>query len=292
MTSTRVTARAIRRRIARADGVTLTEMLAVLAILGIIVGGMTTLFVSASTSQVDQSNRYQAQHNARLALDALRREIRCASSVTAITPASLTVSLPGYCQKPVAASAATFTWCAVGAAAPYALWRYTGNLCSGTGRRTAESLSLNQVFTYDRGSIVSPPTLTPSTTGGTLGPGTYAYDVTAVNAAGTEISGTINRIVIATGATNSVTISWSGYTGAVSYNIYGRDDGTRTTEGLRLLTNTASTSHVDTGAAITSTVSPPLGTVSVTLALDLTPVDGKQRFTLADDIVLRNSGRG
>ena len=57
-------------------------MLVVVAILAIVLGGLTTLFVSALTSQVDQPNRVQAQQNARLALDALRREIHCAKAIT------------------------------------------------------------------------------------------------------------------------------------------------------------------------------------------------------------------
>ena len=66
----------MRELLAEERGVTLIEMLVVLAILGIVLAGMTTLFVSASTSHTDQSNRIEAQRNGRLALDGLRREIR------------------------------------------------------------------------------------------------------------------------------------------------------------------------------------------------------------------------
>jgi hypothetical protein len=38
-----------------------------------------------------------------------------------------------------------------------------------------------------------------------------------------------------------------------------------------------------------STARPPRATLSVSLALDLTPTDTKQRFVLIDNIVLRNS---
>ncbi len=282
--------RAIRRRLGEARGVTLSEMLVVLVILAIVLAGMTTLFVSAGTSQVDQTNRVEAQRNARLALDSLRREIRCASAVPSITSSSLTITLPGYCQKPPVAAAAPFTWCTVGSSAPYALWRHAGTSCSGTGRKAADSLAANTVFTYNRATVLAPPTLTGGTSG-TLGPGTYVYDVTAVDAAGRETSGTNASITFATGATNSVTISWTAYAGAVSYNVYGRDDGSTTVEGLRLLANAPSSPYVDTGGAFASMAAPPLGTVGISLVVDASTANASQRFTLTDDIVLRNSGR-
>ena len=56
--------------------------------------------MSAMKSQNDQTNRTQAQQDARLGLDKLRREIRCASDLT--TPSgypasSITITLGSYC---------------------------------------------------------------------------------------------------------------------------------------------------------------------------------------------------
>ena len=53
-----------------------------LAILAIVIGALTQLFVSGTNAQVDLTRRFEAQQDARLALDALRREIHCASGVT------------------------------------------------------------------------------------------------------------------------------------------------------------------------------------------------------------------
>ncbi len=75
-------------------------MLVVLAILLIVLAGMATLFVSASNSQVDQTNRVEAQRDARLALDSLRREIRCASRSHRGVDVVDHDHAPGYCQKP------------------------------------------------------------------------------------------------------------------------------------------------------------------------------------------------
>jgi hypothetical protein len=180
--------------------------------------------------------------------------------------------------------------------------------------------------------------------------GTYSYDVTAVLSSGAEVPGTVSSLNIASGLTNKITVSWSAYTGATSYNVYGRDGS-----GLRLLKNvTAGTSYVDTGPTrltgnpltmpsavigvadtsnfnsgantiafgasgdvtctgttstsftgctggqagqypqgmpvyTSSSARPPRATLSVSLALDLTPANTSQRFVLIDNIVLRNS---
>ena len=306
--------RAIWRGLREEHGVTLTEMLVVLLILAIVLAGMTTLFVSAGTSQIEQTNRVEAQRNARLALDSLRREIRCASAVTTpIAASSITITLPGYCRKPPVAGSAPITWCAVGASQPYALWRYAGAACSGSGVRKADSLVSNSIFTYNR-NVAGPVQLTPlagtSVADGYFKSATYSYAVTAVTSAG-EISGSIAQLTIAAGgaagAPNQITIRWNTYTGALSYNVYGRDDGSTTVEGLRKL-NTApisagATSYIDLGCAtpadacsppvvVSSNLNtPPLATVGFSLAFDVTTADGRQRFNLSDDVVLRNSGR-
>ena len=76
-----------------------------------------------------------------------------------------------------------------------------------------------------------------------MGPGTYSYQVTPVLAGGVEVPGTVASVTIASGLTNKVTVSWSAYTGATSYNVYGWDSSV-----LRLLKNvTSGLSFVDTG---------------------------------------------
>ena len=349
-----------RRALRAEDGFTLPELLVVLTIIGIVLVGITQLFTSAMKSQTDQTNRTQAQQDARLGLDKLRREIRCASSLT--TPSgypasSITITLGTYC--PTAGGAAMVTWCTKPAASggqPYTLWRYTGPACSGTGTKWASNLvdkvdppsvSAGKIF----GTVFVPAaTVTSSPTGGTLASGTYSYDVTAMLAGGVEVPGTVASVAIASGLANKVTISWSPYSGATSYNVYGRDGS-----GLRLLKNvTSGTSYIDTGptqltanpltlpsstigVADTSNFSagantiafgasgsisctgttptsftgctggqagqypngmpvynassarPPRATLSVSLPVDVTPVDTKQRFVLVDNIVLRNS---
>jgi hypothetical protein len=116
---------------------------------------------------------------------------------------------------------------------------------------------------------VAAPTFTNAPTGGRIQPGIYWYDVTAVTPNG-EFSGTPTQWTVPTGSTtNTITMSWSAYTdpsgaAATGYRIYGRDNGSTTSEGLRLLTTVATTSWTDTG--------PPLTTLSSNVTLPATTI--------------------
>jgi prepilin-type N-terminal cleavage/methylation domain-containing protein len=88
----------LRRRVASERGYTLVELLQVTVILGVVLAALTTLFVRASIAEVDMNRRFQAQQEARLAVDRMRREIHCASLVTPTgASSSITVTLPAGC---------------------------------------------------------------------------------------------------------------------------------------------------------------------------------------------------
>jgi len=141
--------KAVRRRFAQQHGSTLTELIVVMAILGVVLTALTTLFVSGSRAELDQSNRFQAQQNARLALDKLRREIHCASEVTRnVTGTAIRIRLGSYCptNNTPAVVPSYFTWCVkdandtappVATATPFTLWRYEGDTptCPASGAR-------------------------------------------------------------------------------------------------------------------------------------------------------------
>src|ERR671914_582512 len=102
------------RRLRGQRGFTLVELIAVLGILLTVLTSITVLFVSGARAELDANERFEAQQNARIALDKLRRELHCSSGITNVDDTALTttpvaaikVSLPGHC--PSASGATTF----------------------------------------------------------------------------------------------------------------------------------------------------------------------------------------
>ena len=126
-------------------GYTLVEMLTVLVIFGTVMSALLTLFIQGTNAELDMNNRFQAQQDARVALDKIRREAHCASAVTVSTPASVTLSLPSYCPT----GNGSVTWC-TSSLGPrrYGLFRKTGATCDATGVRWADHLTSANVFSY------------------------------------------------------------------------------------------------------------------------------------------------
>jgi type II secretory pathway pseudopilin PulG len=124
----------------------LTELLTVLLILTIILTGLTALFVSATGAEVDMRERFQAQQEARVALDALRREVHCASAISQTGPlATVTLTLATGCPT----GSGTVTWCTVSAGTNrYQLYRKSGGSCDSDGKLYADYLTLQNVFSY------------------------------------------------------------------------------------------------------------------------------------------------
>jgi hypothetical protein len=126
----------------------------------------------------------------------------------------------------------------------------------------------NQLTDYQIGvgaqlTAPSAPVLTQSA--GALPAGTYAYEITALNAYGETTPSAATDITLS--AAGGVGISWAAVPGATSYNIY---------RGGQLLGNTVSLGYADGGAA-TSSVAPPAvnGSGLLQFAL-LVPVAGLQ----------------
>ena len=69
-------------------GFTLAELLVVIAILGLMLTGLVTLQMTGQTSYLIGAHRVEAQQNARVALELMVRELRPATSVTAVPSAT------------------------------------------------------------------------------------------------------------------------------------------------------------------------------------------------------------
>lgn len=129
------------------------------------------------------------------------------------------------------------------------------------GQEVVTNKMLGVLCTSLQAGISSPaaPTLTTSTTGGTLAAATnYNYRITAVNAYGETLpSPEASANVTTTGTTSSITISWAAVPGAASYNIYGRTAG-----GELKIVNVTTTSYTDTGAVTPSGALPTSNTTA------------------------------
>jgi type II secretory pathway pseudopilin PulG len=75
-------------RLGEEEGYTLSELLVVLAMLTIVVSAVVGVFVSASNAEARANRRFQAQLQARLGLNKLRREVHCASTASVTTRGS------------------------------------------------------------------------------------------------------------------------------------------------------------------------------------------------------------
>ena len=147
----------IRARLAREEGQTLIEMIATMAMLSFVMTAVATLFVSGLHAQTDMDQRFQAQQNARLALDKMRREIHCADTVTKGTSTSPTgplaayyinVTLPSGCATNTTGASLTVTWCTEGSGSRWGVYRISGSATCTGGTRYADYLTKPNIFDY------------------------------------------------------------------------------------------------------------------------------------------------
>src|SRR5919198_1943355 len=118
-------------RLACQRGYTVTELLAVMAILGFVLAGLSNLFVGASRSELDMNKRFQAQQQALQGLEKIRRELHCASAVSPASgsASSITITLSSSC----ATGTGSVTWCTIASGSTWELWRTPGSTCTTSG---------------------------------------------------------------------------------------------------------------------------------------------------------------
>ena len=139
------TLRRLRRLVLRDAGYTMLELLMVLAILGTVVGALTTLFVQATNAEFESNRRFQAQQGARIAVDKMRREIHCASAITPTGAASsISVTVPSQCPTvgggPAGGTPVMVTYDTSGSGTRFQLRR--------NGVNIADYVTLQNVFSY------------------------------------------------------------------------------------------------------------------------------------------------
>lgn len=113
-------------------GYSAVELLTVAAVMTIVLGALTAVFVAGANGELDSNRRFQAQNTARLGLDRLRRDVHCSESATPTGPTnSVTLNLPSYCR----AGTGPITWCVQTQSGRNALFRVPGSTCAGGDKR-------------------------------------------------------------------------------------------------------------------------------------------------------------
>ena len=141
----------IRSMLGGERGYSLVELLTVMAILSVVMTGITALFVQGSNAQVDMNGRFQAQQDARVAFDKIRRDGHCASLVTLTGQTQATMTLPSSCGSQI-------SWCTVAfgtSTTRYGLYRQSGATCGTSGLKWADYLTSGNIFTYSAQSSLS-----------------------------------------------------------------------------------------------------------------------------------------
>ena len=233
------------------------------------------------------NNRFQAQQNARLALDKLRREIHCTSAAangtngTALAAAtaysSVRFTLPSYCPTNPTVTSATpetryATWCTARLASTgrYQLWRYVTTTTTATSVPTCgldvTGATKVQWADYLTQANAFPDYIAPQ--GGDPWAPTTAY--------------TAGQLVRPTDTTTSpylFRVTTAGTSGATEPTTWPTALNATVTNGSVTFTNIGALTF-------------GLGQLSVDLPVDLTPATPTVgRYDLQDNIVLRNTAR-
>ena len=116
------------------SGFSLPELLVVMTITVILMGGLATIFGLGLNTSKTSSSVLASQSGVVVALDRLDYEARCASQATLVSGgAGVTLTLPSQCAH----ATGTVTWCVSSGS----LIRYSGSACSGSGQTLATSVT-------------------------------------------------------------------------------------------------------------------------------------------------------
>ncbi len=138
---------AVARLVREEAGYTMFELIVVMAILGVVLIGMTASFAAGLTAEGGTVKRVIAQENARLALNRMRMDVHCASAAPAPQEnpfGGFTLTLtesPNVCPA-VTTSSSGVQWCTIpvtGETNRWRLFRFLGTVladCDGGGDAT------------------------------------------------------------------------------------------------------------------------------------------------------------
>jgi Tfp pilus assembly protein PilW len=128
-------------------GFTVVELVVALSLMLIVIGSLMTAFTSGANAEHDLRLRFEAQNEARLALDKFRRELHNACGATVVGGTSVTLrTIDAADLRNFPCSVASATWCTIGSGSRFALYRQAGASCGSGGRRIADYLTSGAIF--------------------------------------------------------------------------------------------------------------------------------------------------
>jgi len=121
------------------SGFTLVEVMVVMTITAIVLGGLANMFTSGLTATSTSNATLASQTNLIVAVNRIEYEARCASAAALVSGgAGVTLTLPSYCVN----ASGTYTWCVTGGA----LNKYSGSSCSGSAVTYATNVTSTTPF--------------------------------------------------------------------------------------------------------------------------------------------------
>lgn len=134
-------------------GYTLVEMLVVMSILGVVMTGLTTVFVSGSHAELDLNRRFQSQQQARLALDKIKVDLHCASAAEVDATYGYLKIAEDNCS-PTSGATLHVTYCATASSqmsTRYALYRTTDTTASRCTAADTKAVKIADYLTKNTG---------------------------------------------------------------------------------------------------------------------------------------------
>lgn len=133
----------MKSRLADERGVSLVELVITMALLAVLLAGLSNILVSGLRASSDTSARTGGQGDIQTAVNRLEYELRCSSGATVpnagVANSSVTLTLPSECVN----GTGQYTWCITNGA----LVRYAGAACAGTGATFADDVTTATPFT-------------------------------------------------------------------------------------------------------------------------------------------------
>ena len=121
------------------SGFSLPELLVVMTITVILMGGLATIFGLGLNTSKTSSSVIASQSGVVVALDRLDYEARCASSAKLVSGgAGVTLTFPNQCTH----TSGTVTWCVTSGS----FVRYSGSACSGSGQTMTTNVTSTTPF--------------------------------------------------------------------------------------------------------------------------------------------------